>query len=320
MMETKYIQEFVILAETCSFQETAERAFVSQSSLTKHIQKMEKELGVSLFDRTTRTVKLNQYGAEFYKYAKQIVQLSWDYETAIRNMVKGREETLTVAFQSRLGQYGIVQMLSLFSKEYPGFKLKLIENNQVVQLLKNGKCDFVFSVEDGPLDDDIEKIIYRRDNLAVVLPSNHPLAGKSRITIEQLRNEKFIVHEDTPQNVSMETLVLRDLCAEKGFEPNEVMTVSYTSNLVRMVAQGMGIAVINRLQLPGGSNNDGDVVFVDIDPAVPFYAKLMYHKRMEKVVAAATFLEFAKEQIAGNYSSLSEPCYYRYIDNVKDGI
>lgn len=292
-METEHIHEFVILAETCSFQETAAQTFISQSSLTKHIQNIEKELETPLFDRTTRTVKLNQYGAEFYRYAKQMDLISQDYKISIRNMLRQQSGKLSVAFQSRLGQYGIIRLLSHFQEEFPQYPLRIIENNQVVRFLSSGECDFVFSYEKTPHNVGIAEIIYRTDNMVVVLPINHPLACEDNITATQLQNETIIMHEDTFQNMSWDSHTLQHFYTEIGFKAGEVMTTSFSTNLVRMVEQGMGIGLINRIQV--GDDSNGNVVFVDISPAIPLHTRLMYHKRVENAPSTTAFIEFVKK-------------------------
>lgn len=75
-MEISVLEEFVSLVETCSFQETAAIMNLSQSSLTKHIHKLEEELNLSLFDRSTRNVKLNEYSHAFSPYSCSKVTLS----------------------------------------------------------------------------------------------------------------------------------------------------------------------------------------------------------------------------------------------------
>ncbi|MBQ9196058.1 MAG: LysR family transcriptional regulator [Clostridia bacterium] len=74
-MELKYIREFVSLAETGNYFETAERLFITTSSLSRHIKALEEELGMPLFDRTTRKVELNSHGRLFLPYAKQFVKI-----------------------------------------------------------------------------------------------------------------------------------------------------------------------------------------------------------------------------------------------------
>ena len=74
-METGYIREFVMLADCLNFSEAAERLFISQSSLSKHIRALERELGGELFVRTTRTIRLSEMGTVYLPYARKIADL-----------------------------------------------------------------------------------------------------------------------------------------------------------------------------------------------------------------------------------------------------
>jgi len=74
-MDINYFREFVILAQTGNFMEAAEILFCSQSTLSKHIKKMEREFGVSLFDRTTRNVEISKFGKLLLPYAQQITEI-----------------------------------------------------------------------------------------------------------------------------------------------------------------------------------------------------------------------------------------------------
>ena len=80
-MDIDYIHEFVVLADTGNYMEAADKLFLTQSSLTRHIQKLEADLGVLLFDRSTRHIELNKYGNLFMPYARQISQLQKEYTT-----------------------------------------------------------------------------------------------------------------------------------------------------------------------------------------------------------------------------------------------
>jgi len=298
IMENRYIKEFVSLAETCNFQETAEIMHVSQSALSKHIKKMEEELGVSLFDRSTRTVKLNKYGTEFLKYAKPIAQLCNDYESAIYALRTGSNNKLSVGFQARLGQYGILEMLSDFSQLYSYINLNMDESNRPMELLRAKQCDFIFAAEYEPRDPDIEQLLYRVDHLVAVFPLDHPLAHETFVTLQQLRDENFVMHEDIPGNTSMETRKFRKLCLESGFEPKTVMTVSFTSNIVRLVGKGVGIAVMNRAHAPSDIDSNPaykKISFVDIHPLIPFKISVLYYKKHKRAKAAQDFIQYVKD-------------------------
>ena len=78
-MELNYLREFVALAQTCHYQETADRLFISQPSLSKHIKTMEAELGAELFKRTSRRVELSEFGRAFLPYAQRIAAVQEEY-------------------------------------------------------------------------------------------------------------------------------------------------------------------------------------------------------------------------------------------------
>jgi len=297
-MENRYIREFVSLAEICNFQETAETMHVSQSALSKHIKKIEEELGVPLFDRSTRAIKLNVYGIEFLKYAKPIAQLCNDYESAIYALRMGSDDKLSIGFQARLGQYGILEMISDFSQLHPYINLNMNESNRPMELLRSKQCDFIFAAEYEPRDNDINQLLYRIDNLVAVFPLDHPLAKENQVTIEQLREEVFVMHEDIPGNTSMETRKFLKICFEAGFEPKIAMTVSFTSNIVRLVGKGVGIAVMNRIHAPSDIDSNPaykKITFVDIYPLIPFKISALYYKKHKRTRAALDFIQYIEE-------------------------
>ena len=102
-MEINYLKEFVVLAQTGNFMEAAEMLYVSQSTLSKHIKSIEVELGVSLFDRTTRKVTISKYGQLLLPYAQQIAELQEMYISALRTSLENEQETLTLGRHPRAG-------------------------------------------------------------------------------------------------------------------------------------------------------------------------------------------------------------------------
>ena len=84
-MEINYLRELVVLAQMGNFLEAADALYIAQSTLSKHIKKIESELGVPLFDRTTRKVSISKYGQLFLPYAKQIAEIQDQYTIALQN-------------------------------------------------------------------------------------------------------------------------------------------------------------------------------------------------------------------------------------------
>lgn len=293
-METGYMREFVVLAETCNFQETADSTNISQSSLSKHVKKIEEELGVPLFDRTTRSVKLNKYGTAFYEHARQIVKLCDECGVAINDLRISDDSKLSIGFLAMLGQYGIIEMLSEFSQSHPQISLSMFESNNPKELLRSKKCDFVFAAEDSRDDVDIKNLLYMVDtlDLVAVFPLKHPLAKQKTVTVDQLRGQNFVMHSDISGGVSMEFRYFQELCMADGFEPNVVTAISFRSTIIKMVSQGVGVAVMNRMHTPTIANYR--VAVVDINPFVPISIYALHMKDSKMSTAAADFLRHIK--------------------------
>lgn len=95
-MELNHVKEFIALTKTENYLEAAENLFISQSSLSKHIKSLEAELGTTLFDRTTRQVKLNEVGKVFLKYTQQLIDVRYQCNTALINLKDSEEQSLTI--------------------------------------------------------------------------------------------------------------------------------------------------------------------------------------------------------------------------------
>ena len=120
-MDLDTLREFANLYETLRFQETADRLCVSQSALIKHIHKLGEELGISLFDRSTRSVRPNVFSETFSPYAEQIVRTDEEARRALKDLGKSRKAHLRLAFPSTCIQYGIAEIISTFDKLSPSF-------------------------------------------------------------------------------------------------------------------------------------------------------------------------------------------------------
>lgn len=102
-MNTGWLREFVVLADTCSYSEAAERLFMGQSSLSKHIKALEQELGVELFERTSRRVKLSAEGEQLLADARRLVEAELGLEQQARRCRELKRGKLTLAACERAG-------------------------------------------------------------------------------------------------------------------------------------------------------------------------------------------------------------------------
>lgn len=288
-MEIRLLQEFVSLVETGSFQETAERMNISQSALTKHIHKLEEDLGVSLFDRSTRSVGLNDFSRTYYPYAQKITALYEESNAAITAMLnKGRNE-LRVAFTPALVQYGLMDMLYDFTKQYPKYQLEITESPRVVEMLCGHMCDFAFATENSAINGNMNQLVYRVDRLVAVLPASHPLADLETVMIGQLQGERFILRHNSSGGMQLETRKFLELCQQWQIKPDIVANASAIPTILKMIGQGQGVSVLHRGQLPEELEN---VVVKEIVPAVQSCVYALYQNKRRLSAAANAFLHF----------------------------
>lgn len=248
-MEISYFREFVVLAETKNYWAASERLFIGQSSLSKHIKTMEKQLGAPLFARTSRKVELTDFGEKLLPYAQSIARLQYEYESAVYGMLQQDNEHLSIASIPALAAYNIVDILVRFQMDFPSVEIRTNEADTLIvreQLLEQ-KCELaifrdsaVYLEHDAEKESKIIKIPFCTDRLVAVLPKDHPLAGKESIELAQLQGEHFaLIKKDTmPYSLCMRA------CHEAGFIPNVQFSSHNLDGVFDMVTKGNCVALL----------------------------------------------------------------------------
>lgn len=287
-MEIKYLSEFAALAKTKNYLEAADTLYISQSSLSKHIQSVERELGVTLFDRSTRHVKLSSDGELLLHYADQITLLMNDYHRAAAAVSNKKRDTVSIASTSQMVYYGITDALAHYKGQNLNCTLNVIveSHSNLKKLLYDRVADFVWIGEtaDEFKDSDFSRLLYQIDSLAAALPSNHPLGKFPVLPVEKLRSETIIIQD----NSSVEQKLFISLCQKHLFTPR--LTSLPISAVMDFVRQGLGIAIMfksvaQRIQASG-------ICLTDIDSSPVINVNLMYLKNRALTPAAKHFLEF----------------------------
>ncbi|NLO83915.1 MAG: LysR family transcriptional regulator [Clostridiales bacterium] len=289
-MDINYISEFVILAETGNFMEAAEKLFISQSTLSRHIKTLEEDLGASVFDRTTRKVNLNAFGQLFLPYAKSISRIQYEYTSALGNALNDEHGNVRIGSIPVMSQYKITDALMQFRNENPRFTLDIIEGDslQLTKMLRSNQCDLAFIREWDDKDNEFNKILYATDTLAAIMPKGHPLAKENVIHLEQLRNESLMM---LAKDTFMYSLCVRE-CQKAGFEPRVVFTGHRAENIIDLVRKGMGIALL--MKTPIAFMNNADLKIIDIEPRVTTSISVAYPKAGQISTGAKHFLNLIK--------------------------
>lgn len=295
-MDTERCREFVVLAQTCNYLQAADQLFISQSSLSKHIKALERELGVELFNRTTRRVQLTERGRVFLPFARKLAATAHDAEVALADAADNERRIIDIGTIPVMVPYGITAILHDYEREHPNVRLRIIEGeaDQLKDLLRKRRLDLAFIREwdgDVRLDDGDEEFAtatFTQDQLAAVLPSGHKLASRTSIRLSELANEEFLL---LPQGTVMNALIT-DACATEGFVPEVRYRGTRAENIIDLVARGMGVSLLMRT--PAAYLARTAVSIVDLENPIVTHIKLYRLRDREPSADVRSFLEYAE--------------------------
>jgi DNA-binding transcriptional LysR family regulator len=243
MMELRHLRYFRAVAEELHFGRAAERLHIAQPPLSQQIRQLERELGVELLTRTTRTVELTPAGRAYLRRVIKILEGVEEAGHQARRLAEGTEGQLTIGCVGS-ATYSLLPRLVLALRDtLPGVDVgvrgEMLAPAQVSALLA-GEIDLAL-LRPPVHQDGIETEILRRDRLLVAMPAGHPLAALSEVPVEDLRDEDFVAHA---AGRSVMHSLLNSAAAAAGFVPQVRHEVAETSTLVTLVAAGLGVAIV----------------------------------------------------------------------------
>lgn len=224
-----------------NFSVAADSCYLSQSSLSQQITNLEKELGVRLFKRTTRTTLVTEAGEEFIKEAKEILYRVEILEQTMHSYAGQLRGTINVGAISSLEKIKFSSLITSFYEEYPDLTVNICRANslKLLEQLEKQHIDIAFLAR--PVTGEYPQVRFDSvgsDEYLLVVPETHPFAQYDSIDLAKAANEKFIIHEPS-QAVSGLCL---QACSEAGFEPRIVCRIDAATVSLNLVRGGMGLA------------------------------------------------------------------------------
>ncbi len=242
-MDIKQLRSFIAVANTLNFGRAARQLYLSQSALSIQIQNLETHLGVPLFERNRRSVRLTAAGEAVLADSEELLQRIADIELRAGKIGSGEVGHLRIGFVASATEPMIPAIVLAFRKLYPGVNLDLknMPTVQQIDALKTGSIDVGFVRLPVSADGlSIESI--HREPFAMVLPKTHSLASEKALTVRQLAGEPFIAYgrKWAPSFYDHWTAI----CRNAGFIPNVVQEVAEMETALLLVAAGLGVAIL----------------------------------------------------------------------------
>ncbi|ODU50684.1 MAG: DNA-binding transcriptional regulator OxyR [Thiobacillus sp. SCN 63-374] len=245
LQELKYL---VALADHGHFGRAAEACFITQSTLSTQIKKLEDFLGVTLFDRSLKRVTPTPIGKEILQAARNVVEEAERIKELARHAQDPMARTIHLGVIPTLGPYYLPHALTLAHKKHPGLRLLLREEMtpQILQHLVDGKLDaglLALPVSDDSLR--VEPLFY--EPFLAALPAGHPLAKRDTLKVSDIVNEKLLLLD--------EGHCLRDQALDvcgSGSRGREEVRATSLETLRQMVAMGLGLTLLPALAVDAG--------------------------------------------------------------------
>lgn len=257
--ELRQLRYFVAVAEDRNLTRAAARLHIAQQSLSQQIRTLETQLGVALFERSTRGVGLTGAGAVLLREARPVLAQAERAVEAVRRAARGEQGELRVGFLASVANYMMPPLVRAFRERHPGVTLRT-EDVTIAALaaaLREGRLDA--GVSRPPEVDDLATEEILREPVAAVLPEGHPLADRDELTLADLADEPWVL---TPRASwpPWHRKYDEDF-ARAGFRPRVVERGTSVQSLLALVAAGVGVT---RLPLSARSLRDGGVSFVPL--------------------------------------------------------
>ena len=270
-MNIEHIIEFVMLAELCDYQEAADHLFIAQSTLSRHIQSLENEIGEPLFTRSSRKVTLNENGKFFLHYAEPIAAAYQDYTRARSIRRSSVRQRLIIGSVPMLSHYGILRVLSDFRRMSGALRMEIIEGDsgKLISMVEHGYCDMAFVLTPKDWNAPLPYVTYYSDVLAAILPLSHKFAREKSISLKMLENEQFsFLPDSTIRQICIAA------CRDAGFKPNESSENNPARYVFSNVQSGIGCTLAPKRY----AEKMGRVAIVELNAPVSIYLNVVYRK------------------------------------------
>lgn len=289
-MELRTLRHFVVLADELHFGRAAKRLAMTQPPLSQSIGKLERELGVRLFERTRRKVMLSRAGAAFLDEARATLARAAQAVDVAQRAQRGEVGRLSVGYLAATAYTLLPLILRDFAGGFPGVKLELRELTlpQQIEALLRGDVG-VGLLRPPVAEAELASETVLTEPFVVALPAGHALCALARVPARRLAGEPFIMFPRQPGLVFHD--IVMGFCLRSGFAPRVAQEANQTHTVVGLVSAGIGVALVpastQRIGLPG-------IAYRPLREAAPRSLTAVAWRRSDASPTVRAFLDVAR--------------------------
>ena len=286
-MEIQQLYYYMELCKQKNFTEAGYACNMTQGALSKQIRKLENELGITLIRRNTRKFELSKEGEIFLSYAKK---MTGTYEEMLKNVQKNQE--IKIGCMPVLAPYHFARLVADFRKEYPD--IKLVIDERIASDIQENSDRYDFLILRENMMEDQKKFRFSPlydDKLCAVLYEKHPLYGRDRLQLKELKDDVFIF----PERGSGSYEVFYKSCEKAGFEPKIAFEFPQANTIMSFVSEGVGVTIT--FSTVYREAKCAGVKMIPLEDELHSVISLFYRKNKPLDYAKKQFLNYVREHV-----------------------
>lgn len=291
-MEIRQLRYLVALAEERNFTRAAAREHVAQPALSQQIRRLEEELGLALVERTTRRAALTDAGVLLVARARRILGELDAAQTELEGLRGIQTGHVSIGAMHTMGPVDLSLALAIFHQRHPGVELTVREqaSEEMAEMLRVDELDLAFlSVTERIESHGLGLLRLVSEELVVLLPREHPLAERGQVRMAELSGQPFISFR---QGARLRELLV-SAARQAGFEPHVTVESNESQRVRRLVALGLGVAILPRSDADGPG---ADIAVATLtEPELSRDVTLAWREGRRHAPAAAEFLQLARD-------------------------
>ncbi|MFJ6540731.1 LysR family transcriptional regulator [Streptomyces sp. NPDC003656] len=243
----RLLEQFLVVADEKHFGRAAERLGISQPPLSQSIQRLERGLGVQLFERGPGGVSLTLAGEAFRVDAPRLLAAQAAAIERVRRVASGLDGDIRIGYVTILSHQYLPKLLRVAAEELPGLRIHLHQDSAaaLAELVRSGELDLVFLRDPSNLSTDLVSETFATERIAAAVSVDHPLAAAEEIGLKDLQNEEFALPD--PRSLPALAQQVHLACHEAGFLPRTRAVSDDLSGLISYVASGLCVSLLPEL-------------------------------------------------------------------------
>ncbi|MBP1765502.1 MAG: cynR 4 [Firmicutes bacterium] len=285
-MEIRQLEYFRAVAKLNNFTKAAEKMFVSQPSITNGIHNLEEEIGVQLFDRNHKKIKLTPEGQIFLQRTEKILSEIQDAVAEMQDFRGLNKGTIRLALPPIIGAYLFPNIFPSFKKSYPELELIVFEEGSPTarRMVEKEDVDLGLIILPPSSDLFLNTLPFFKEQIVLCTSTTHPLSQEKSVSFRQLQNEKIILLKEDSYH---HRLILNE-CLKNNFQPHVIFSSNQIQTIKGLVANNIGVSFLMDMV----TRQEKNLVNIPLDPNIEITIGLIWKKDRYLSKAARAFIDF----------------------------